>query len=323
MGLGPCTLQGVSYPVCSTNANLNQRRVLYQQNRAEAQFIGPLDLNTDIGWQNYHGVKLTAVRRAANGISLNANYTLSECRGTPQNPRFNQTSGGYQKPDDPSFDEGYCDQDRRHLATTTIGYETPEIGSGALGALASHWRFSGMLNARSGNRLNIESGLDNAFTGIRYQRPDKVSDDMYNRTLTSYFNRDAFAQPTPGTLGNLSRNAVVGPSYWDVNLAVSKLVSVGATQRLELRIEAFNLFNQFNWGDPLLIFNAATPGGVHNARNTRSCFWTLAHGDADAGIGASCVCRRIRRQELRRRHRGSHKGELREPACVHLPRRQG
>ena len=28
LGLGPCTIQGVAYPVCTTNANLNQRRVL-------------------------------------------------------------------------------------------------------------------------------------------------------------------------------------------------------------------------------------------------------------------------------------------------------
>ena len=50
MGLGPCTINGVSYPVCSTNANLNQRRVLYQQNPREAQFIGALDLNSDVGY---------------------------------------------------------------------------------------------------------------------------------------------------------------------------------------------------------------------------------------------------------------------------------
>ena len=268
MGLGPCTIQGVAYPVCSTNANLNQRRVLYQQNPAEARFIGPLDLNTDAGWQDYHGLRLSAQRRTVSGVSLNANYTLSTCRGTPQNPRFNQTSGGYLKPDDPSFDEGYCDQDRRHLSTLTAGYETPAFGGAALRALASHWRFSGILSARSGNRLNIESGLDSAFTGIRYQRPDQVSDDFYTRTLTSWFNRDAFAPPAPGTLGNLPRNAVVGPAYWNIDLAISRLVAVGASQRLELRLESFNLLNHFNWGDPALIYNVGTFGRITTQAGT-------------------------------------------------------
>ena len=43
---------------------------------------------------------------------------------------------------------------------------------------------------------------------------------------------------------------------------MSKLVSMTATQRLELRIEAFNLTNRFNWGDPLLTFNAGTFGRI-------------------------------------------------------------
>ena len=262
MGLGPCAINGVSYPVCSTQSNLNQRRLLYQQNPREAAFIGALDLNTDIGYQNYAGIKLAVQRRPADGVSLNANYTLSQCKGTPQNPRFNQSSGGYQKPDDPSFDAGYCDQDRRHLATATVGYEIPDVGAAVVRALASHWRFSSILNARSGNRLDILSGIDNAFTGILNQRPNKVSDDFYQRTLTSWFNRSAFAQPSAGSLGDLSRNAVVGPAYWNVDLAVSKLIAVGTAQQLELRLESFNLLNHFNWGDPVVNFNAGTIGRI-------------------------------------------------------------
>jgi hypothetical protein len=268
MGLGPCTLNGVSYPVCSTNANLNQRRVLYQQNPREAQFIGPLDLNSDFGWQNYNGVKFSVVRRSVNGVSLNGNYTLSRCYGTPQNPRFNQTSGGYGKPDDPSYDEGYCDQDRRHLGTLTVGYETPAFESAAVRAIASHWRLSGIFNGRSGNRLNIESGLDTAFSGIRYQRPDKVSDDFYRKTVTSWLNKDAFAQPAPGTVGNLVRNAVVGPAFWTVDLAVSRLLAVAGTRRLELRIESFNLLNHVNLGDPQRIWNSPTFGRITSLAGT-------------------------------------------------------
>ena len=78
MGLGPCTLRdGRTYPVCSTNANLNVRRALYQENPREAALIGAVDLNDDVGYQEYHGLKLSTQRRAVRGVSLNANYTVS------------------------------------------------------------------------------------------------------------------------------------------------------------------------------------------------------------------------------------------------------
>ncbi|MBI3047998.1 MAG: TonB-dependent receptor [Acidobacteria bacterium] len=268
MGLGSCTLQGVSYRVCSMNANLNVRRQLYQMNPREAQFIGSLDLNSDVGYQEYNGLKLSAQRRGA-GISLNGSYTLSRCTGTPTTNAFNQISSGYTDPDNPSFDEGPCDQDHTHLATLTVGYETPDVGRGPLRVLASHWRVTGIYNVRSGDRLNILSGRDNAFNGIRNQRPDKVSDDFYAnpRTLTNYFNRSAFAQPASGTLGNLTRNAAVGPAYWNVDLGISRLIPIG-TQRLELRIESFNVLNHFNWGNPQLNFNSAQFGRITSLAGT-------------------------------------------------------
>ncbi|MBI4886782.1 MAG: TonB-dependent receptor [Acidobacteria bacterium] len=253
MGLGPCTLRdGRSYAVCSTNANLNVRRALYQENPQEGRLIGAVDLNDDVGYQEYHGLKLSTQRRAVRGISLNANYTLSRCIGTDTPNTWNQISSGYTNPDDPRFDEGYCDQDRTHLATLTAGYEISDVGSGVLGALASRWRFTGIVNARSGNRINVITGIDNAFTGQRNQRPNQVSDDVYpkERTLANYFNRAAFAQPAPGTYGNLKRNALRGPRFWSVDLAASRQITVIGTQALEFRLEAFNLFDTFNWGDP-------------------------------------------------------------------------
>ena len=263
MGLGPCTINGVSYSVCSTNANLNQRRVLFQQNPREAAFIGALDLNTDIGFQKYRGLKLSAQRRGGNGLSLNGSYTLSRCTGTATPNGFNQTSGGYVDPGNPDYDAGYCDQDRMHLATLTTGYETPEVANGALRALASHWRLTGILSARSGNRLNITSGRDNAFTGVSNQRPDQVSDDLYAdpRTLTNYFNSAAFAQPAAGRLGNLTRNIAVGPAFWSIDLTISRQVPLGS-QRVELRLETFNLLNHFNWGNPATNFNSGQFGRI-------------------------------------------------------------
>ncbi len=262
MGLGPCTINRVSYTVCSTTSNTNQRRKLFQVDPTEAGKIGALDLNSDVGFQKYRGLKLSAQRRGA-GVNVNGSYTLSTCTGTATTNAFNQTSSGYTNPDDPSFDAGPCDQDRAHLATLTAGYETPEVGSGALRVLASHWRMTGILNARSGNRLNVIAGRDNALSGINLQRPNKVSDDFYasSRTLTTYLNRAAFAQAAPGTLGNLTRNAIVGPAYWNVDLGISRLIPMG-TRRLDLRIEVFNLLNHFNWGNPAVNFNSGQFGRI-------------------------------------------------------------
>ena len=253
---------GVSYPVCTTNANLNQRRKLFQINPAEAGRIGALDLNSDVGFQGYRGLKLSAARRGA-GVSINGSYTLSRCWGTTTTTAFNQTSSGYTDPNNPEFDAGPCDQDRTHLGSLTMGYETPQAGSGILGALASHWRVTGILNARSGNRLNITAGVDRAFTGINLQRPDEVSDDFYAspRTLNTYFNRAALAQPAVGTLGNLTRNAVVGPAFWTIDMGLLRSVQLG-TRRIELRLESFNVLNHFNWGDPATNFNSGQFGRI-------------------------------------------------------------
>jgi hypothetical protein len=215
-----------------------------------------------VGYQDYRGLKLAAQRRSATGVSINGSYTLSRCFGTAQTSRFTQANGGYVNPADPSYDAGYCDQDRRHLATLTTGYETPELANAAMRIALSHWRLSGILTAQSGSRLNVLSGVDNAFNGIGNQRPNQVSDDFYGGTLTNYLNRAAFAQPAAGTFGDLPRNAVVGPSYWNVNLALSRLLNVAASQRLELRLEAFNLFNHFNWGTPQVNFNSGQFGRI-------------------------------------------------------------
>jgi hypothetical protein len=263
LGLGSCTLQGVSYPVCTTNNNLNQRRVLSLsgENQASALLISNLDSHAAVGTQNYRGLKLSMQRRSANGVNINANYTVSRCVGLEMVPNA-QFGIGYTNPANPDYDRGHCDADRTHIANGTVGYVTPRV-SGALGALASDWRVSGIVNVRSGNWMTVLSGRDGAFNGQANQRADQVSDDVYGeKTLASYLNRAAFAQPANGTFGTHVRNSITGPGFWKIDLAVSKLVSLASAQNLELRVEVFNLLNNFNWGNPNLNFSAGTFGRI-------------------------------------------------------------
>ena len=259
MGLGPCTINGVAFPVCTTNGNLQQRRVLSlaNENPRSAALIGILDEYTNDGDQSYRGMRLSVQRRAATGLSFSANYTLSRCYGLDMGTAA-QFGATYTDPTNPENDRGYCDQDRTHIANATVGIETPEFGNPVLRAIASSWGVSAILTARSGSRLSVTTGVDNAFSGISAQRANQVSDDVYGDTqedaqgrLVNYLNRAAFASPAPGTVGTSPRNGYVGPSYWNgINLALRRLIPLTATQTLELRIEAFNLLNSFSWDNP-------------------------------------------------------------------------
>jgi hypothetical protein len=267
LGVGPCVLAGVSYPVCSTAANLNQRRVLSRsgENPAAAALIGNLDLHTSIGTQDYRGLKLSMRRRSAAGISLNGNYTVSRCYGDNTTGGFPQLAQGPTNPDNLAADRGRCDQDRTHVANVSVGYETPEAGNAVVNAVASHWRVSGILSARSGSWLTVTTGTDRALNGQRFQeqRVNQISDEVYgDGTLNNYLNRAAFAQPALGTFGDHERNSIEGPGFWTVNLALTKLVPIAATQNVELRLEAFNLLNNFNWGNPGVNLNLATFGRI-------------------------------------------------------------
>jgi hypothetical protein len=146
-----------------------------------------------------------------------------------------------------------------------VGYQTPELGNAAVRAIASNWRVSGILNARSGSWLTITTGSDRALNGQRFQeqRVNQVSDDVYGeKSLNSYLNRAAFAQPAPGTFGNYERNSIRGPAFWTMDMALSKVISFATAQSIEVRLEAFNLLNHFNWGNPGTNLAAGTFGRI-------------------------------------------------------------
>jgi hypothetical protein len=209
-------------------------------------------------------MKLSFRRRAATGANLAGNYTFSHCKAdTYYSGAWFQFEEGYLDPANPSFDRGNCVSDRKHIANLSLSVQTPQFDSAALRAVASDWRVSGIVNARSGSWLTVTTNRDIAGTGILGQRVNQVSDDVYGaKTLTNYLDRTAFAAPAPGTLGNLENNSIQGPGYWSIDLALSRLVGLGANNRLEFRAEVFNLLNNFNWGDPSTNFDAGTFGRI-------------------------------------------------------------
>jgi outer membrane receptor protein involved in Fe transport len=280
LGLGPCTLHGVFYPTCSTTGNIEQRRVLTLENPQEGRLLSTVNVFTDVGVQSYRGLKLSFRGRTGYDVSVIGNYTISHCEtDSPYGGRF-VTDFQYTKPGDPAFDRGNCPFNRRQIASFTAGYLTPQFSNAVLGAAASNWRVSAILNAQSGSWLNVTTARDIVFTGIGGQRVNQVNDNPYgDKTLTNYLNPAAFAYPDAGQYGNHRARSIEGPGYWNIDMALARILPAGPGRTVELRVETFNLLNHFNWGDPSTNLDAGTFGRITSqAGNSRIMQFAVKYG---------------------------------------------
>ena len=286
---GPCTLNSPTGPQtfanCST-APLDLRREFTQANPAIGQYIGYLDWMTDAGWQRYNGLLLSLQKRAGNGLSYTANYTVSKCEGIAQsntggNPL--NVGTGYTYPQSllnpPSNskelfekDKGPCSFSPTHIFNVTASAQTPDFKGKATRVLASGWRLSGIVRVQSGNALRITTGVDRSLDGVTTgtQRANQVSDNVYgDKTINNWFNPAAFAQPALGTQGNSGYNAYLGPTQKTLDLSLVRQFPISMTQRLEARIEAFNAFNWFRPLDPVTTLSSPVFGRIQAAADPR------------------------------------------------------
>ena len=89
--------------------------------------------------------------------------------------------------------------------------------------------------------------------------------------------------------GNLARNAVIGPAFFNTDLSLIKKTRFGGTT-LELRAEAFNVFNHPNLGNPGRIATVgSTSFGVITATRLPTGDSGLGAPDPVRGEGAVLV----------------------------------
>src|SRR4051812_14863095 len=77
--------------------------------------------------------------------------------------------------------------------------------------------------------------------------------------LNGWFNTSCFSLPAPFTFGNESRTDPVlrGPGIANYDFAIFKRTAISERFNLELRAEAFNLFNRVQFGQPNVVYTTA------------------------------------------------------------------
>src|SRR5262245_23666870 len=213
--------------------------------------FGPIGLAENSGRSQYHGLQVSVERRMAKGLHAGVGYTFSRTQD-------NSSSLTDVLPN--SFDDsaywGISDLDRPHVLIANWIYELPFLreGSGWGSRALGHWEITGVYQFQSGSPFSVRSNDDFAGVGpgSGNQFWNLVGDPSIDRTpftnTATWFNAAAFARPANGTFGVQPRNSLRNPHTWTLDMGLRKVVPIRGSNRLELRVEAFNALNHPNWG---------------------------------------------------------------------------
>lgn len=238
---------------------------------------GRIALNETTAESDYQALQVALNRRAGGALSFGAAYTLSRARGDADSEDSTGSGSLPQDPRNPAANFGYQDFDRRHvLAVNYIWHVPSPAGNGALGRIVGGWQVSGITRYNTGRRLNITAGGTSNIFGdtvtIRANGVDGVDPNSApagGRTESQWLNVAAFSRPAANTLGNLPRNAVVGPSFFSSDLSLIKNIPIKGRARLQLRAEAFNVFNRKNYRSIATSITATNFGSVTRYESPR------------------------------------------------------
>ena len=212
----------------------------------------------------YNAVFVSAQRRLANGLQFNTSYTFSRWTSNNDASLAEQgTQGSSQRPQnmfDMDAEWSRSQYDRPHRFTVSYIWEVPGPRTGILGQIVGGWQFSGVTQTQSGRPITIFTGVDsNGDSNTGSDRPNinpsgsfAWDKDHRNFTNNGYYVVPLGTNnlPLANSLGdgNAPRNSERMAGFWNTDLSLMKRFDLPGTVRFTVRIDAFNAFNQDNYG---------------------------------------------------------------------------
>ena len=155
---------------------------------------------------------------------------------------------------------------------------------GAIRQLLAGWQVSGIVTLQTGQFVSISGGsrASSSPSNCYGTNLDLVGDwravpggqtanpifNGGNYVSGGWINRSAFV-PRTGLIGNVPRNLIELPGTKNFNLSLMKKFSLTEKFRLQLRGEAFNLFNHPNFKTVVTNFSASNFGALTQTDDPR------------------------------------------------------
>jgi len=244
----------------------NQGRDSNIGNPAYPQYAA-VDVFSDSANSTYNGLQATVRFQQFHGFSGFSTYTFSKSLdGASDGINFNFANAAFpQDSTNLAAEKGPSTFDTRHRWTTLFNYVVPNLPD-VPHVLGAGWQLNSVITVQSGRPINIITDAPGVNSNY-VQRPDilpGVNPILPNWTpATGYLNPAAFAYPAVtaadpnGYFGDLGRDEIYGPGFWNYDLSATKNFQIRERFQLQFRAEFFNIFNHPNFALPS---NVISPG---------------------------------------------------------------
>ena len=209
------------------------------------------------GFSNYVAAFVSVTKRLSRGLQFDTSYTWSKSADTNS---LNSNGFAVQNSYAIADEYGLSDFDARHRFVASASYTLPFTGHG----LTRGWQVATVVQAQSGNPVNIVTS-NATLTGMpNTVRPDVTGPIHVIGSVDRWFDPSVFV--AVNRFGNLERNAITGPGFFNTDLSIIKNARLGSSASLQLRVDVFDLFNHPNFGPPGNIVGSPTFAKITRTR---------------------------------------------------------
>jgi len=226
-------------------------------------FVGTVTVFSNGATSDYHALQVQYDRRLSRGLQALASYTWSHAIDEVSSALSTNASTTI-------LERGSANFDVRHAFSGAVTYNIPRLRvSGAVDVILRNWSVDGIVRYQSPTPVDLTAGnLIQADGTLLFVRPDLVAGiplyiDDPQAPGSRRFNPAAFHVPPRGAngqflrQGTLGRNVMRGFALTQMDLALRRQFNLTERLYIQVRAEAFNVFNHPNFGDPI---NSITSG---------------------------------------------------------------
>lgn len=256
-------------PTCVSNRLF--QAVLYPDHTlyAPGNLFASVGVQDSAGNTNYNSLQVSLQKRLSHGLMFQASYTWAHALGDASGYFGSGAAPGATRIVDPynfGLDYGDTTSDARHRFVINYNYALPipKLNNVFGKYVLDDWQVTGITTLQTGFPITVgdSSALSlqcptpafayygcwdapnvSGYPGIYDPRNANISFNGNPPLPNYYFNPNAFAEETPGVLGNEGRGNFHGPGINRTDLALFKNVRFTESRYIQLRLEAFNVFN--------------------------------------------------------------------------------